>query len=519
MNPEIAAIWTQLTNLAKQFTDFDLSTALHQHSERFDELTCTYQNFLRADLSKQLIDKQVLALLCQLAKACDLESWRDQLFQGDAVNTTERRSADHVRWRQQVFTAVQSNIGQQNHPLQPMLQWAETIRKDTRIHDIVHIGIGGSGLGPELGLQALMPWQTCSQKIHIVSNIDGHDLQQTIQQLHPKHTLFIVVSKSWSTLETLRNASSAINWMQSAGMKDYQQHLMAVTAKPDRAQAWGIKQVLSVPEGMGGRFSIWSAVGLPLAIAWGSEVFLDFVCGGAAMDQHFAQQPISAKSANLPVWLGLLDVWNTSFLDFPARCVVPYHQGLRRLPAYLQQLEMESNGKRVNRAGDRLSCHTTAITWGETGSNSQHAFFQWLHQGTRKIPVEFLLVKKASHTLAGHHHALLANALAQSQALMLGAKASATQLPGHQDFPGNRPSTTLLLDSLNPSIFGALLALYEHRVFVAGVLWEINSFDQWGVELGKTLAKDIEPRLQSGDLSGLDASTAGLIRWLGAASV
>ena len=219
-------------------------------------------------------------------------------------------------------------------------------------------------------------------------------------------------------------------------------------------------------------------------------------------------------ATNLPVWLGLLDVWNASFMRFPARCVVPYHHGLRRLPAYLQQLEMESNGKRVNRAGEELPWPTAGITWGEEGSNSQHAFFQWLHQGTQRLPVEFLLVKTPCHALTGHHTALLANGLAQAQALLQGGIATGRQLPGHQDFPGQHPSTTLVLDALTPSTFGALLALYKHRVFVAGVVWGINSFDQWGVELGKQLAQDLEPRLQSGDVLGLDASTAGLIDWL-----
>ena len=509
-HPVIASLWAQLADQAGHFVDFDLSATLRRQPQRFAALTCSYGNILRADVSKQMLDRNVLQLLWELAEACDLAGWRQKLFQGGVVNTTEQRSVDHVVWRQQVVAATRSGADT-DHSVQSMLQCAEAIRDDAAVDDVVHIGIGGSGLGPELALQALVPWQNCRQKIRIVANLDGHDLQQTLDGLNPQRTRFIVVSKSWSTLETLCNACSAMAWLQQAGIADCYSRMVAVTAKPDLARQWSAQQVLTMPEGMGGRFSIWSAVSLPLAIAWGRAVFLDFVRGGAELDQHFAQQPLSK---NLPVWLGLLDVWNASFMHFAARCVVPYHHGLRRLPAYLQQLEMESNGKRVNRAGEALSWHTAGITWGEEGSNSQHAFFQWLHQGTQRIPVEFLLVKEPNHTLTGHHTALLANGLAQAQALMQGSSAATGQLPGHQDFPGNRPSTTLVLDALTPSTFGVLLALYEHRVFVAGVIWGINSFDQWGVELGKQLAKDLEPRLRSGDLSGLDASTAGLISWL-----
>ena len=265
-------------------------------------------------------------------------------------------------------------------------------------------------------------------------------------------------------------------------------------------------------DGMGGRFSIWSAVGLPVAIAIGVESFSAFLAGAAEMDEHFASAP---AARNLPLCMGLLDVWNTIFLEFAGRCVVPYHHGLRRLPAYLQQLEMESNGKRVDRDGSPLDYRAAGVLWGEEGSNSQYAFFQWLHQGTAPMPVELIAVRTSTHDLPGHHDSLLANALvAQSQALMLGAAGAPDQLAGHQDFPGNRPSTVLLLDRLDPDSLGALLALYEHRVFVTGVIWGINSFDQWGVELGKTLARDIEPRLASGDVIGLDASTAGLIGWI-----
>ena len=482
---------------------FDLRHAFQQDLARFS-LLATRAPYLQADLSKQLWNQQTINTLQDLANSCQLDYWRQQLLLGGIVNITENRPADHAHWRlscqHQVLPAMQQ-----------LLDLAAQIRSRQNITHVVHIGIGGSSLGPDLALQALTPWCSSHQQIRIVSNLDGHDLQEKLQGLKPQNTLFIVVSKSWGTHETLRNAQSALQWFQSQGGMGVNQHFVAVTSRPELAAQFGIDTVLPMSEGMGGRFSIWSAVGLPVAIAIGPDRFLEFVRGGAAMDQHFAEQP---WDTNLPVWLGLLDVWNSTFLGQTGRCVAPYHHGLRRLPAYLQQLEMESNGKRVDIHGQPLNYNTAGLTWGEEGSNGQHAFFQWLHQGTCNMSTEFIVVKKPTHDFDGHHEALMANALAQSRALMIGSKASGSQLPGHQDFPGNRPSTTIVLDELTPTSLGSLLAMYEHRVFVAGVIWGINSFDQWGVELGKTLAKDLTPRFQTGDTTGLDPSTAGLLGWL-----
>ena len=493
-----------LQDLSRAFADgFDLRSAFLLDSDRFFSLS-RQAPCVQADLSKQLWDTQVVSALQTLADSRQFQTARQQLLTGQIVNHTENRPADHAQWR----LSCQHQLPP---AMQQLLDLATQIRSRQDITHVVHIGIGGSGLGPDLALQALTPWCNSHQEIRIVSNLDGHDLQEKLQGLKPQNTLFIVVSKSWGTHETLRNAKSALQWFQSNGGMDVAQHFVAVTSRPKLAAQFGIDTVLPMSEGMGGRFSIWSAVGLPVAIAIGPDRFLEFVHGGAAMDQHFAEQP---WDTNLPVWLGLLDVWNSSFLGQTGRCVAPYHHGLRRLPAYLQQLEMESNGKRVDIHGQPLSYNTAGLTWGEEGSNGQHAFFQWLHQGTCNMSTEFIVVKKPTHDFDGHHEALMANALAQSRALMIGSKASGNQLPGHQDFPGNRPSTTLVLDALTPASLGALLALYEHRVFVAGVIWGINSFDQWGVELGKSLAKDLTPRFQTGDTTGLDASTAGLLGWL-----
>ncbi|RJG02031.1 glucose-6-phosphate isomerase [Noviherbaspirillum sedimenti] len=514
MDTEKNVAWQSVAKLAEYYAKaFDLRSAFNKTPQRFEELSISAPH-VRADLSKNLWDREVLAKLLNLAEHAGLNERRTALLAGDIVNPTEKRPALHA-WLRTRFSGIATNTAQESDErlqgLQDMLVLAESIRANPAIENIVHIGIGGSGLGPEMAVQALQPHHSCGQRLHFVGNLDGHDLHQTLQGLTPERTLFVVASKSWSTVETLRNARSAWDWFHAQGGVNAGPHFVAVTAKPELATAMGMGRILHMPEGVGGRYSLWSAIGLPLAVAIGAGGFAELLRGAAAMDAHFTDAPLQA---NLPVWLGLLDVWNSSFLQLASRCLVPYHHGLRRLPAYLQQLEMESNGKRVHANGTALDYPTTAALWGEVGSNSQHAFFQWLHQGTQRISTEFVLVRRPAHCLEGHHDTLLANGLAQAQALMAGAEAGVGQLPGHQDFPGNRPSTVLLLDELSPTALGALLALYEHRVFVAGVVWGINSFDQWGVELGKTLAKNLQQRLATGNTSGLDGSTAGLLHWI-----
>ena len=477
-------------------------------SKRFEHLSLHAPHVL-LDCSKCLWDEAVLGALLQLAEAAGVESQRDALYAAEVVNVTEQRPALHVHLRARGPIAQEAEDGCRAG-LRAMLALAQQIRAEGRFTDVVHIGIGGSGLGPELILQALQPWCQGGPRVHVVSNMDGHDLHQALQGLVPEKTLFIVASKSWSTAETQRNMTSAKAWLCAAQGLHWPDHFVGVSSREDMARQSGFSQTLHISEGIGGRFSVWSAVGLPVALAVGPQVFERLLAGAAEMDEHFAQAPLRS---NAPVWLGLLDVWYASFLQMPGRCVAPYHHGLRRLPAYLQQLEMESNGKQVCANGQPVGCLTTGMVWGEPGSNGQHAFFQWLHQGTQRIPVEFIAARRAAHGLPEHQEALLANALAQAQALMQGAKAGPGQLPGHQDFPGNRPSTFMLLDALTPESLGALLALHEHRVFVAGTVWGINSFDQWGVELGKSLAKDLRARLDSGDVAGLDASTAGLLTY------
>lgn len=501
-------IWQALKSRAAACEQtLNLQQALRS-SGRFEYLSLQAP-YVLLDCSKSLWDEAVLEALLQLASEAGLTQRRDALYAGAVVNETEQRPALHVRLRAPLAPQGCSMLEEECHVgLRAMLALAQQLREQARFTDLVHIGIGGSGIGPELLLQALQPWCKGGPRVHVVSNMDGHDLHQALQGLEPERTLFVVASKSWSTAETQRNMASAKAWVCAVGDLHWPDHFVAVSSREDLARQSGFTQTLHIPEGIGGRFSVWSAVGLPVALAVGPEVFERLLAGAAEMDVHFAQAPLER---NAPVWLGLLDVWYGSFMRMPGRCVAPYHHGLRRLPAYLQQLEMESNGKQVRADGSPVGYPTTGMVWGEPGSNGQHAFFQWLHQGTQRIPVEFIAARTAAHCLPEHQEALLANALAQAQALMQGSKAGPGQLPGHQDFPGNRPSTFMLLDALTPESLGALLALHEHRVFVAGTIWGLNSFDQWGVELGKSLARDLRKRIDSGDSSGLDASTAGLL--------
>ncbi len=466
---------------------------------------------LFADLSKNLIDDTAQQLLNQLAQECGLAAHRDALFAGAHINVSEDRPVSHVLWRKPLAAqADQSLEATQNIASwrREMLALADAVRGDQAVTDVVNIGIGGSDLGPRMVVQALAAaGLTDGPRVHFIANMDGHELAALLPRLTAANTVFLVASKSFGTAETMRNATSARDWFLAQGGQEVARHFIALSANPAAARDFGIEYCLAFDEGVGGRYSLWSSIGLSIAIAAGRAGFGALLDGAHAMDQHFEQAPLER---NLPVQLALLDLWNRNHLHLANRCVVPYLHALRALPAYLQQLEMESNGKHVDMRGRTLSVASSPSVWGQVGSNGQHAFFQALHQGSDVVPVEFVLSAKAAHDLPEHHRKLLANALAQARALMMGQEGDVPE----RHFPGNRPSTVLLLADQSPRSIGALLALYEHRTFALGSLWGINSFDQWGVELGKRHAGEIEAALQSGDGAALDASTAGLLERL-----
>ena len=492
---------------------FDLREAFAADPQRFSNFSQDAPHVF-ADLSKNLIDTATQGLLFDLARQCGVEAHRDAMFAGQAINSTENRSVMHFLLRnkpvaqyiyaQAAIDKVADKAAEVETTLNAMLGFASRVRTNSQITDIVNIGIGGSDLGPQMAVLALHAFADQSKRFHFVSNVDGQALADVLAQCKPHSTLFLIASKTFTTAETMLNAHSAKAWFEAQGGQNIGEHFAALTTNVMEANAFGITTTFGFWDWVGGRYSLWSAIGLPIAIAIGDINFREFLAGAHAMDEHFRHAPLEQ---NLPMRLGLLDVWYRNFYGLTSRSIAPYSHALRRLPAYLQQLEMESNGKRVDAQGNALPFQTAPVLWGEPGTNGQHAYFQMLHQGTSVIPVEFIAVRNASHTLPGHNSKLLANVLAQAQALMVG-KANDD---GHKHFPGNRPSTVLLLNELTPASLGALLALQEHRVFVSGAVWGINSFDQWGVELGKVLAQDIEPRLLSGDAAGLDASTAGLL--------
>ena len=498
--------WQALQTHAARFKDFDLRPAFAADAGRAAGLSQSAPHVF-ADLSKNHTDPATEALLLALAGQTGLAAHRDAMFRGEPINNTEGRAVMHWLLRQPPNSlpgALAEPLAQVHATLDAMLAYAEQVRLDEAITDVVNIGIGGSDLGPQMAVLALQDCVVPGKRFHFVSNVDGHELAAVLKGLKAQSTLFLIASKTFTTIETMTNARSALAWFQAQGGTEVAHHFAALTTNVQAAAAMGITTTFGFWDWVGGRYSMWSAIGLPIAIAIGAQGFRDLLAGAHAMDRHFQT---AALSDNLPVRLGLLDVWYRNFLGYTSRSIAPYHSALRRLPAYLQQLEMESNGKRVDRNGHALPYGTSPVLWGEPGTNGQHAYFQMLHQGTDVVPLEFIAVKKPSHCLKGHHELLLANAIAQAQALMLGQ----SDAGGHKHFTGNRPSTFLLLDELTPASLGALIALQEHRVFVSGAVWGLNSFDQWGVELGKVLARDIHARIVSGDARGLDASTAALL--------
>ncbi|GAB4520497.1 MAG: glucose-6-phosphate isomerase [Roseibium sp.] len=529
-----------LARQAEKLRGTTLRDLFERDPERFDRFSVR-QDDLLLDFSKCRIDAPSLDLLLDLAGAADVEGRRAAMLSGEKINATEGRAVLHTALRNRsdrpVLVDGRDVMPDVRAVLDAMADFSEAVRSGEltsstgdAFTDVVNIGIGGSDLGPVMTTLALSPYHD-GPELHYVSNVDGAHIADTLEKLDPATTLIIVASKTFTTIETMTNARTARKWIaETLGEDAVGAHFAAVSTALDKVGAFGIdgSRVFGFWDWVGGRYSVWSAIGLPLMIAIGPDAFTDFLEGAHALDIHFAEAPLAE---NLPVLMALIGVWNRDILGYSARAVLPYDQRLSRLPAYLQQLDMESNGKGVRMDGTPVAVDTGPLVWGEPGTNGQHAFYQLLHQGTTVIPCEFLIAANGHEDDLKHHHDLLvANCLAQSEALMLGRtldeamallrasgldEDAVERLAPHKVFPGDRPSLTIVYDRLTPYALGRLIALYEHRVFVEGVIWGINSFDQWGVELGKELATALLPMVK-GEIAAdsKDSSTKGLLKAL-----
>jgi len=531
------ASFSALQSHAVDAVDWQIRQLFANDPQRFPKLTVDAAG-LFLDYSKNRLDGRTVELLVDLARERGVEAQRDAMFAGDKINLTEHRSVLHTALRMPRGKALVVDGQDVNADVHAVLDRVKAFTDKVRagtwlgrsgkpITDIVNIGIGGSDLGPKMAVLALRSYAHPRLAMHFVSNVDGHDMDAVLARVDPETTLFIVASKTFTTAETMLNAQTARRWFLGTGKEeDLARHFVAVSTNTEAVRAFGIDPDNMFPfwDWVGGRYSLWSAIGLSVALAVGFGYFETLLEGAHAMDEHFRTAPLAE---NMPVLLALIGFWNRQFLGAASLSIAPYHQDLNRFPAYLQQLDMESNGKRVTKGGQSVDTPTCPIVWGECGTNAQHAYFQLLHQGTDIVPIDFIAALRATHDLPGHHDALLANCFAQSEAFMKGKSgdevraelqaqgvppAKIDELVPHKTFPGNRPSNTILMDQLTPATLGALIALYEHKTFVQGVLWDIASFDQWGVELGKVLAKKIQAELEGEvDPQAHDSSTNGLI--------
>ncbi len=527
---------TTLDRLTDSMAGSHMRELFEQDSGRFDAFSLKVGSFL-LDYSKNQIDQAVVDALITLAHEAKVDAKRDEMFAGHLINATEGRAVLHTALRAPADYPLVLDGVRIADDIHRVLNAMSAFARDVRLGalrgsggkpytDVVNIGIGGSDLGPVMAVGALAPYHD-GPRVHFVSNVDGAHLTDTLKSLDPETTLFLVASKTFTTQETMTNANSARAWILGhLGEQAVGDHFAAISTNLDAVSNFGIQQerVFGFWDWVGGRYSIWSAIGLPLMIAIGPENFRQFLDGAHEMDQHFQKAPLDK---NMPVLLAMLGVWYRNFVGYPSHGVMPYDQRLARFPAYLQQLDMESNGKRIRLDGTAVEGDSGPIIWGEPGTNGQHAFYQLIHQGTTTIPCDFLVAAHPQEALGDHHSILVANCFAQSEALMRGktleeataelsvagmSEDDIARLAPHKVFPGNRPSNTLLYDCLDPATLGGLIALYEHKVFVQGVVWGINSFDQWGVELGKQLANTLLPMVKSEKpVSDKDSSTAGLI--------
>ncbi|MHA1529494.1 MAG: glucose-6-phosphate isomerase [Alphaproteobacteria bacterium] len=531
----LEAAWDKVHSEAARLKPVHLRELFAGDPRRFDTLSANLEDIL-VDFSKEKIDAPALAALLALARAAGVERQRDAMFAGGPVNVTEGRAALHMALRdgagERVLVDGADIMPAVRETRARFLAFAEDVRAGRHASrsgapftDVVAIGIGGSALGPEMAARALAPWRD-GPRVHFVSNVDGADLADTVAPLDPARTLVVVASKSFTTEETMTNARSARAWLADALGEGEGRHIAAVSTKLAATREFGIDEtrVFGFEDWVGGRFSVWSAIGLPLAIAVGAAKFRAFLDGARRMDEHFRTAP---PEANLPVLLALIGIWRRNAMRCPSTALVPYDQRMARFPAYVQQVEMESSGKSVTLDGTPVATATAPVVWGERGTNSQHSFFQLLHQGTDTIPVDFLLAAAPRDEVGDHHAKLTANAFAQAAALAFGKredevraemaaagapKGEIDRLAPHRAAAGDRPSTTILYRRLDPSTLGSLMALVEHKAAVQGAIWNINPFDQWGVELGKSLARELLPAVRGkAGAAGMDASTAGLL--------
>jgi len=517
--------------------DIVLKEYFKKDPQRFEKFSHTFKNEADGsetlfDFSKNFITEETLKLLVELAKEAGLEKLRDDMFAGEKINFTEQRAVYHVALRntsnQPMKVNGESVVEGVNEVLEHMKEFSEQVRSGAwkghtgkKIDTIVNIGIGGSDLGPVMVSEALKAYADRSLKIHFVSNIDGTHIAEALKDSNPETTLFLIASKTFTTAETVTNANTAKAWfLKSAKQEDIAKHFVALSTNEEEVTKFGIdkKNMFGFSDWVGGRYSVWSAIGLSVALYIGFDNFHQLLAGAHAMDKHFRETPLEK---NIPVIGGLLSVWYSDFFGAQTHLVSPFDQYLHRFPAYLQQLSMESNGKAITRSGDYVKYTTGPILFGEPATNAQHSFYQLLHQGTKLIPTDFILAAKSHNPVENNKHQkmLASNFFAQAEALMVGktpdevkAEGAPDELVSHKTFLGNRPTTSILADKITPATLGALIVYYEHLTFTEGAIWNINSFDQWGVELGKSLAKKILGELdQDGESNSHDASTSGLI--------
>ncbi|AOW77766.1 glucose-6-phosphate isomerase [Colwellia sp. PAMC 20917] len=532
--------WKKLTQLAQQKQSQHMNDLFAQDSERFDKFSIELPRLL-LDYSKNLIDTETMDTLFKLASECKVVEWREKMFIGAKINKTEDRAVLHTALRRKskeplivdgenVTTSVQDQ-------LQKMEAFVNHVREGKwlgysgkRITDVVNIGVGGSNLGPQMVTEALKHYSDKSINVHYVSNVDGAQIVEILRPLDPERVLFIVSSKTFTTTETMTNAKTAIRWLTASSFDDNAvgKHFVAVTANKENAMGFGIKEenIFGMWDWVGGRFSLWSAIGLAIALDLGFDKFIELLDGANEMDEHFQSAPLEK---NMPAIMALLSVWNTTFLGARSQAILPYDQTLHMLSAYLQQAEMESNGKSVSWNGDEVDYATVPSIWGELGINGQHAFYQYLHQSNNVVPADFIGSVASVTPVSGHHETLMSNFFAQTQALMTGVNEKQVRadlkakgrtadyidkVAPHKVHKGNRPTNTILLKRIDPKTLGNLIALYEHKIFVQGIVLQICSFDQWGVELGKGLAESIHKELQSGNVSpSHDCSTLNLMNY------